>query len=191
MKKILFICLFALIPLFNTTIIAQTQLNENGIYELKIVEQYENKNASVLYQQSLITLSDVCGNNKSKINIDVADKDANIIIYKGEFYLGFKKVNTMYGYDVYAVFTLKIKCKDNKVQYIVTVPSLHMYWTAKIGGDEVVPLNEIIPEFTHKSKLYYLKKGAIEYAPTIDYNMKMLQKTIVDKTKTNITNDDF
>ena len=153
MKKILFIYLFALIPLFNTTIIAQTQLNENGIYELKIVEQYENKNASVLYQQSLITLSDVCGNNKSKINIDVADKDANIIIYKGEFYLGFKKVNTMYGYDVYAVFTLKIKCKDNKVQYIVTVPSLHMYWTAKIGGDEVVPLNEIIPEFTHKSKL--------------------------------------
>ena len=87
MKKILFIYLFALIPLFNTTIIAQTQLNENGIYELKIVEQYENKNASVLYQQSLITLSDVCGNNKSKINIDVADKDANIIIYKGEFYL--------------------------------------------------------------------------------------------------------
>lgn len=191
MKKILFICLFALIPLFNTIIIAQTQLNENGIYELKVVEQYENKNASVLYQQSLITLSDVCGNNKSKINIDVADKNANIIIYKGEFYLGFKKVNTMYGYDVYAVFTLKIKCKDNKVQYIVTVPSLHMYWTAKIGGDEVVPLNEIIPEFTHKGKLYYLKKSAIKYAPTIDCNMKMLQKTIVDKTKTNITNDDF
>ena len=80
MKKILFIYLFALIPLFNTTIIAQTQLNENGIYELKIVEQYENKNASVLYQQSLITLSDVCGNNKSKINIDVTDKNANIII---------------------------------------------------------------------------------------------------------------
>lgn len=185
------IFLSMLISLFSITAVAQTQLNENGFYELKVVEQYEGKDASILYQQSLIALSDACGNSKSKANIDVADKDANMIIFKGEFYLGFKKVNMMAGYDVYAIFTLKIKCKDNKVQYTITVPSLHMYWSAKVGVDEVVPLNEVIPEFTHKCTLYYLKKGAVEYAPTIDHNMKALQKTIVNNTKTNITDDDF
>lgn len=170
---------------------AQTTLNESGVYELKVVEQYDSVKATTLYERSLVALSDVVGSyEKSKTNIDVAEKDAGMIVYKGELYLGFKKVNMMCGYETFANFTLKVRCKDGRVQYTLTVPSLHMYWSCNVNSNEVVPLNEIIPEFTHKGKLYYLKKGAIQFAGTLDADMKALQKAVVVKTKA-AADDDF
>jgi hypothetical protein len=170
---------------------AQTVLNESGVYELKVVEQYDSVKASTLYENSLIALSDVVGSReKSKTNIDVPEKEAGMIVYKGELYLGFKKVNMMCGYDTFAVFTLKVRCKDGKAQYVITVPSLHMYWSCNTNDNEIVPLKEIIPEFTHKGRLYYLKKGAIEFAGTLDSNMQSLQKNIMSKTKS-AADDDF
>lgn len=169
---------------------AQTVLNESGEYELKIVEQYDDISAASLYESSLIALSDVVGSyEKSKTNIDVAEKDAGIIVYKGELYLGFKKVNSMCGYETFANFTLKVRCKDGKVQYVITVPSLHMYWSCDLNNNEVVPLNEIIPNFTHKGRLYYLKNPAVEFAGTLDGKMKSLQQAIVVKTKTAVEDD--
>lgn len=188
MKKIL-LSLELLMACF--VINAQTVLNESGVYELKIVEQYDSVKASTLYENSLIALSDVVGSSEKSItNIDVAEKDAGMIVYKGEFYLGFKKVNVMCGYETFANFTLKVRCKDGKIQYTLTVPSLHMYWSCDVDDNEVVPLNEIIPKFTHKGKLYYLKKGAIQFAGTLDEDMKSLQKAIVVRTKKAL-DDDF
>ena len=188
MKKVL---LIALISVISFTINAQTTLNENGIYEFKIVEQYDSVKAATLYERSLVALSDVVGSrDKSKTNIDVAEKDAGMIVYKGELYLGFKKVNMMCGYDTFAVFTLKVRCKDGKAQYVITVPSLHMYWSCNTNDNEIIPLEEIIPEFTHKGRLYYLKKGAIEFAGTLDSKMQSLQKVIMSKTKA-AADDDF
>jgi len=188
MKKVL---LIALISVISFTINAQTTLNENGIYEFKIVEQYDSVKAATLYERSLVALSDVVGSrDKSKTNIDVAEKDAGMIVYKGELYLGFKKVNMMCGYETFANFTLKVRCKDGKVQYTLTVPSLTMYWSCNVNNNETIPLNEIIPEFTHKGRLYYLKKGAIQYAGTLDHDMKELQRAIVVKTKA-AADDDF
>lgn len=97
MKKLLFISLL----LVGLTGQAQTTLNESGVYELKVVEQYDSTKAATLYEQSLVALSDVVGSrDKSKTNIDVAEKDAGMIVYKGELYLGFKKVNMMCGYPL-------------------------------------------------------------------------------------------
>ena len=177
--------------LVSITLSAQTALNENGDYELKVVELFDNVNASTLFDNSLVALSDVVGSyEKSKTNIDVAEKDAGIIVYKGELYLGFKKVNGMCGYETFANFTLKVRCKDGKAQYTITVPSLHMYWSCDMTTEEIVPLNEIIPNFTHKGRLYYLKNAAVEFAGTLDDKMKSLQQAIVLKTIAS-TEDDF
>ena len=113
MKKLLL--LFSML-MACLTINAQTVLNESGVYELKVVEQYDSVKASTLYENSLIALSDVVGSReKSKTNIDVAEKEAGIIVYKGELYLGFRKVNMMCGYETFANFTLKVRCKDSKI----------------------------------------------------------------------------
>lgn len=188
MKKVL---LFVLMSTICWTINAQTTLNESGVYEYKVVEQYDAVKAATLYERSLVALSDVVGSrDKSKTNIDVAEKEAGMIVFKGELYLGFMKVNMMCGYEVFANFTLKVRCKDGKVQYTTTVPSLTMYWSCDVSRNETIPLNEIIPEFTHKGRLYYLKKGAVQYAGTLDYDIKELQKAIVLKTK-EAAADDF
>ena len=188
MKKVL---LSMLMLIIGMTISAETTLNESGVYELKVVEVFDNINASTLYDNSLIALSDVVGSyEKSKTNIDVAEKDAGMIVYKGELYLGFKKVNNGCGYETFANFTLKVRCKDGKIQYTITVPSLHMYWSCDMNTEEIVPLNEIIPNFTHKGRLYYLKNPAVEFAATIENKMTLLQQSIVAKTKLT-AEDDF
>ena len=188
MKKV-FLSLVVLLA--SIAISAQTMLNESGVYELKVVELFDNINASTLYENSLVALSEVVGSHKkSKTNIDVAEKDAGIIVYKGELYLGFKKVNSMCGYETFANFTLKVRCKEGKVQYTIIVPSLHMYWSCDINNNEIIPLNEIVPQYTHKGRLYYLDKGAIEFTRKLDNYMKALQQAIVAKTKV-AADDDF
>ena len=186
MKKVI----LALFLLIGLAVNAQTTLNESGVYELRVVEQYDNVDAATLYERSLVALSDVVGSReKSKTNIDIAEKDAGMIVYKGELYLGFKKVNMMCGYETFANFTLKVRCKDGKIQYTLTVPSLTMYWSCDLSNNETIPLNEIIPEFTHKGRLYYLKKGAVQFAGTLNEDMNALQKTIVAKTKAAAADD--
>lgn len=188
MKKVF---LLLVVSLASMAIGAQTMLNESGVYELKVIELFDGINASGLYENSLVALSDVVGSHKrSKTNIDVAEKEAGIIVYKGELYLGFKKANSMCGYEAFANFTLKVRCKDGKAQYTITVPSLHMYWSCDITANEIVPLNEIVPKYTHKGRLYYLDKGAVEFANKLDEEMKSLQQAIVAKTKV-VAEDDF
>ena len=170
---------------------SQTVLNESGAYELKVVEQYDNTPTSTLYEQSLMALSDVVGTReKSKTNLDIADKDAGTIVYKGGYYLGFRKVNALCGYNVVANFSLKVRCKDGRIQYTITVPSFTLYWSCDERNNEVIPLNEIIPEYTHKDRLHYLKKSAVQFAETLDADMKSLQQAIVLKTKA-AADDDF
>ena len=65
-----------------------------------------------------------------------------------------------------------------------------MYWSCDMNTEEIVPLNEIIPNFTHKGRLYYLKNASIEFAGTLDKKIKLLQQSIVNKTKT-AAEDDF
>lgn len=173
--------------------VAQTQLNENGVFELKTVKQYDGKDASTLYQQSLVALSDFVGSdNMSKANIDVSDKDANMIIYKGEVYLGYRRIDALsgFGHNVSAVFTLKVRTKDNKVQYVWTAPSLHICVANRPDIDEIVPLNEIIPEYTHQAQMGYIKKSSLEFAGDVNEHIKQLQNNLENKMKTAL-DDDF
>lgn len=186
-KNIIIVVLLAITVSVNS----QTVLNESGAYELKVVEQFDNISLSSLYEQSLMALSDVVGaREKSKTNLDIADEEAGTIVYKGGYYLGFRKVNAMCGYNVIANFTLKVRCKDGRIQYTITVPSFTLYWSCDESDNEMIPLNEIIPEYTHKGRLYYLKKSALQFAETLDDDMKSLQQAIVSKTKA-AADDDF
>ena len=37
-----------------------------------------------------------------------------------------------------------------------------------MNTNEIVPLNEIVPKYTHKGNLYYLDKGAVEFTGKLD-----------------------
>lgn len=183
MKKIItiIICLI-------TTIIsnAQEYTLTNGAYDNKTIEQYESISAEALYVKALEVLSDWSGSQKqSKINIDVQDKEQGLIIYKGSLYLGFYK-----GWNVYADFTLKIKCKDSKVQISCHIPTLTFDWWAKqYPTITTVPLEEIYPEYIHKSK-YKIKKAAIEYTSKIPSVFDNVIVYLAEKLKTQ-NDDDF
>lgn len=183
MRKVLFMLIVA-IALQQSGTFAQTILNDDGVYELKIVEEYEGVSGTTLYERSLLALSDWAGSQKkSKTNIDVQDKEAGIVVYKCEHYMGFRKVNMLCGYEVFANMTLKVRCKDNKVQYTLMVPSLTLYWSCDMTAFETIPLREIIPEYIHKGRLKKMKNSSVEYAAQIDVVMKQIQKNLVKKTK--------
>ena len=170
---------------------AQTPLNENGVYELKVVQEYENINANNIYERTLLALSDVMGSNKhSKTNIDVQDKEGGILVFKGRYFIGYRKVNVSGGYFHYADLTLKVRCKDGKAQYTITVPSLYVEWNDAGVSYETVPLTALFPEYNYKSKLYSVKKGLIEFSSSLDTSIKEFKDLIIKKTKDE-ADDDF
>ena len=65
-----------------------------------------------------------------------------------------------------------------------------MYWSCDMNTNEIVPLNEIVPKYTHKGRLYYLDKSAVEFSGKLDNEMKSLQQAIVAKTRVAV-DDDF
>ena len=120
MKKVL----FALLMMTCNSLSAQTTLNESGVYEMKEVVQVDGVNAQTLYLRALEALSDWTGTEgRSKFGIDHQDKESATIIYKGKDYLGFRRY-MMYGWYIFADFTLKVRCKDGRAQVTVTVPSM-------------------------------------------------------------------
>lgn len=188
MRKIIFTLLMTIIS--SLSINAQTTLNDMGVYELKNVVSYDSLNYQKLFEQSRIALSDIAGSNtNTKIGVDVMDKQAGTIIYKGEYYLGFHRVNWLCGYEVTADFTLKMQCKDNKVQYTIIVPSLHLYWSCNILCNETVPLKDILPKYTHKGRLNYLKKSCLLFSKNLDNDMKKFYSILLERTKQNIKED--
>lgn len=165
MKKVL-LFVFAM-ALQQTGLMAQdVKFNESGCYEVKKVVNVDSVSARALYARALEALSDWAGSQKkSKVGIDVQDKDEGIVIYKGEYYLGYGKQNFMYGWETFINFTLKIRCKVGKAQIGITVPSLTYYWTAD-NTMTSAPINELLPEYHHKSK-FLIKKASIALAPQV------------------------
>lgn len=178
-----------LLPYYST--FGQVILNDEGAYELKVVEKFDSIKAEQLYDQTLVVLSDILGSKeKSKFNIDVQDRQGGIIVYKGSLFMGYHKVNVSGGYDVLSDFTLKVRFKDGRAQYTIIVPSLTLVWVKGTYGSETIPLNEIYPEYTHKGKLSFLKKSVAEFSPHLDSDMRALQKMIYNKTSS-ASEDDF
>ncbi len=190
MKRLTF--LFALLVSI-LTIQAQgyvTPLNEEGVYEIKKVVVVDGVSANELYLRALEVLSDWNGSNfKSKSQIDVQDKDAGLVVYKGKIYNGFRLYNKLikYGWDAFSDFTLRIKCKDEKCQLTLTVPSM----TFLFNGDastETVPIDKLIP-YNYKP-IYNIKKVALEYTPKVYKDMTETMDMLTEKMKTK-PDDDF
>ena len=189
MKKVISIT----IMLLATMIInAQEYSLTNGAYDNKVVEQYEGVEAGTLYVRALEALSDWAGSqSKSKVNIDVQDKEEGLVVYKGSLYVGYHKVNFLAGWEVYADFTLKIKCKDGRAQISCHVPTATFDWSAKqYPAKETVQLGEIYPNYNCKSRLK-IKKAAIEWAPQIPPIFDKIIEFMAEKLKSQNQDDDF
>lgn len=165
MRKIIFTCLM----LFGAFVAyAQEGTMTNGVYELKKVATADTIKASKLYVKALEVLSDWAGSNsKSKLGIDVQDKDEGLVVYKGNVHLGFEYYSKFAGggFDVYIDMTIKVKCKDGKIQVTATVPSLTFISNLQHSVVEV-PLNEIVPTYAYNGQ-YKIKKPSLTYGPKV------------------------
>ena len=176
--------ILSLLLMLCLTTKAQTMLNEKGVYEVIKVEQYEDLNAEVLYDRTLVALSDIKGSSShSKFNIDVAEKTGGIIVYKGELFIGYHKVNISGGYNYFADLTLKVRCKDGRVQYTITVPTMTPYWDGNLNINDNIPLTVIMPDYKYKGKLSLVKKGLLQYAPEIANCVSVFLDDIIKHTK--------
>lgn len=189
MKKVFSISIMLLMSL---TISAQEYSLTNGAYDNKVVGQYEGVEAGTLYVRALEALSDWAGSqSKSKVNIDVQDKEEGLVVYKGSLYIGYHKVNFMAGWHVYADFTLKIKCKDGRAQISCHVPTATFDWSAKqYPANTTVELGEIYPKYNYKSQ-FRIKKAAIEWAPQIPPTFDKIIASMAEKLKSQNQDDDF
>lgn len=162
MKKVLFTLLMLLVGLVvNAQVIT---LTDDGVYEKKEVVNVDSVKTSELFVRAMEALSDWTGpDGRSKAGIDYQDKESGIIIYKGNYYMGFRHVVLRAGWDMYADFTMKVRCKDNKAQITMTIPSITGKYTAK-NVERTVPLSEIVNTINEKGKK---KRPTHEYIPKI------------------------
>ena len=118
-----------LLPLFlfciSVNIEAQDiELTSDGTYEVKKVVEVPGVSAQTLYDRAVIALSDWTGaSGKAKAGLDIHDRDAGIVVYKGHEYMWSKKQRRQ-EYDVFADFSLKVRCKDGKAQITSTIHSM-------------------------------------------------------------------
>lgn len=153
------ICLSLVMLMVEMVINAQSSSLTNGFYEKKVVVSVDSVKASTLYVRALEALSDWAGSNaKSKMGIDVQDKDEALVVYKGNVHLGFEYYSKFAGggFDMYIDMTIKVKCKDGKAQVTATVPSLTFISNLQ-HSVVVVPLEEIVPDFKYKGE-YKIKR---------------------------------
>lgn len=101
------------------------QLTETGAYEKKEVVVVDSVKAIVLFERAMIALSDWTGpDGKAKAGIDYQEKETGTVIYKGRYSLGFKNTFLGDGWNRYAEFSLKVRCKEGRAQVTVTVPTV-------------------------------------------------------------------
>ena len=196
MKKFLSITIMVLMVITVSAgkkkepVVQAEPLNTNGEYERKTVLEVPGTTAQDLYVRALEVLSDIKGSNgKSSSQIDVQDKDAALVIYKGKIYEGFEYYSKFAGsgWDAYADFTLRIKCKDEKAQVTMTVSTMTFDFNLK-SSTQTIPLSVLVP-YAYKGD-YTFKKSAIKYAPTVAPSMDALMTVICAKLKQG-TDDDF
>lgn len=121
----------------------EIELNEQGAYERKEVVQVDSVKAATLYDRAMVALSEWTGpDGKTKVGLDYQNQETHTIIYKGIYYLGFKRI-ILSGWDRYANFTLKVRCKDGRAQITVNVPTVTGIYQQN-GMKKVYNLNEVL-----------------------------------------------
>jgi hypothetical protein len=120
-------------------------------YERKEVVDVDGVNAAVLYDRAMMALSDWTGpDGKAKAGIDYQNQETHTVIYKGTFSLGFKNVFLGDGWNRYANFTVKVRCKDGRAQVTVNVGTLTAA-LASNGRSQTFTLGESIAELKKRS----------------------------------------
>ena len=181
---------------------AQLSLNTNGEYELKVTEQYSGASAKTLYENTLVALADITNQNfvnasleilrknagfndtrlsslgmSRFISLDVADKEAGLIVCKGSLFIEYSKSR---GHS--ANYILKIRCKDGRVQYDITVPSVMLVPDGLTGG--TVPL-----KYLSECEIKMVANVKEKLFPQIGPLVKSFQQDIVKQTKVALAND--
>ena len=101
------------------------ELTPDGAYEKKEVVTVDSASAAVLYDRAMIALTDWTGpDGKAKAGIDYQNQETHTVVYKGTFSLGFKNTFPGDGWNRYANFTLKVRCKDGRAHVTVTVGTM-------------------------------------------------------------------
>ena len=108
-----------------TTNAQETKLNDKGAYENVIVVYVDSAKANILYDRAMVALSDWTGaSGKAQAGLDYHDREAGTVIYKGHEYIGFKNVFLGDGWERYADFTIKVRCKDGRAQITTSIPTV-------------------------------------------------------------------
>lgn len=151
---------------------------QRGVFEWKKVFMSDTVKAGKIYVRALEVLSDMCGSlHKSSFNIDIQEREDGLIVYKGRYYLGYEKSNMMYGWDTYADFTLKIRCKDGLFQVSAKVPTMTFQWDGDGKNSYSFPIKEFLPKYVYDGE-YKIKKAAIKFAPEVEWTFKELVDAI-------------
>lgn len=165
----------------------EIELNENGVYEKKEVVKVDSVKANVLYERAMIALSDWTGpDGRSKAGIDYQDKESGTIIHKGNYYMGFRHVILRAGWDMFADFTMKVRCKDGRAQITMTIPSMTGKYSAN-NNERTVPLSEIVNKIHEKGKK---KRPTHEYLPKIPEVASTLISAMCERLKQGGAEDD-
>lgn len=163
---------------------------KDGAWEDRRVVEVAGASVSTLYLRALEALSDWAGSQeKSKMGIDVQDKDEGIVVYKGEYYLGYGKANFMYGWDTWANFTLKVRCKEGRAQVSVSVPSLTFRFSGQ-PAETTAPIDQLLPEYQYKTK-YTNKRAARELAPKVPTEFEAILAAMCERLAKGSEDDDF
>lgn len=163
-------------------------LTDNGVYEQKEVVTIDSVKAITLYGRAMEALSDWTGpDGRSKAGIDYQDKESGTIIYKGNYFMGFRHVVLRAGWDMYADFTMKVRCKDGRAQITITIPSITGKYSAN-NVERTVPLSEIVNTINEKGKK---KRPTHEFLPKIPEVANTLIDAMKQRLIQNGKDDDF
>lgn len=122
MKKLLLLLLLLMTKLSLSA--QDIPLTPEGTYEVKKVITVDGTSAATLYDRAILALSDWTGaSGKASAGLDIHDREAGLVVYKGHEYMWTKKQKRI-SYDVFADFTLKVRCKDGKAQITSTIHSM-------------------------------------------------------------------
>ncbi len=190
MKQVLLV-LF-LIFSFNTLNAQEVTFNDQNELELKEVIEDAILTKSQIFTSVQAMLSDWHPNSNSKNTIDYSDLATGTIITKGQYWIGFHKTNTFYGYDVYADFSCTIRIKEGKFQVLLKVPTVTLSWSGGNTQDEKVDVSHVYPSYDgYKTRLNYTKKPLTKFGPNVPDTMRLLFNSIKHSVLKNAENDDF
>lgn len=183
MKQIL--CTILTVLLFVPSHAQEVEFNDNRALELKEVVEQQGMAKNEIFISAQSMLSDWLPNINSSIVTDMSDMETGTIIAKVKLYLGYKKANPMCGYNNYADVNLMIRCKDDRYQVVIKVPTLTLAWSAENNpAVESIAVEHVYPEYDGtKTRLHYTKNSLKEFGPQIPDNMISLFNAIKSKIK--------